>query len=101
MGAHAEEQFIYLTTIGRKTGHPREIEIWFVKRDGRVYILAEHGYKAQWVRNILVNPSVTVTLSGKRWEASVGSWNLTSMPTSIPKFALWRAKSMVGETGCP
>jgi hypothetical protein len=26
----ADEQVLYLTTIGRTTGLPREIEIWFV-----------------------------------------------------------------------
>jgi hypothetical protein len=28
---YSGEQFIYLTTTGRKTGRPREIEIWFVE----------------------------------------------------------------------
>jgi deazaflavin-dependent oxidoreductase (nitroreductase family) len=51
-------QFIYVTTTGRKTGLPREIEIWFVETDGRFYILAENDYKAQWVQNILSNPQI-------------------------------------------
>ena len=49
------EEFLYLTTVGRKTGRVREIEIWFVERDGRLYVLAEHGYKANWVLNVLAN----------------------------------------------
>ena len=32
--------FLYLTTIGRRTGLPREIEIWFTERDGRYYVIA-------------------------------------------------------------
>ena len=60
-------QFVYVTTTGRKTGLPREIEIWFVEADGRLYILAEHGYKAQWVRNILSNPRVQVRLGDQQW----------------------------------
>jgi deazaflavin-dependent oxidoreductase (nitroreductase family) len=67
---HPDEQFLYLTTTGRKTGRAREIEIWFVERGGRIYILAEHGYKAHWVRNILANPSVTIRLAGRRWIAT-------------------------------
>jgi deazaflavin-dependent oxidoreductase (nitroreductase family) len=63
------EQFIYLTTTGRKTGLPREIEIWFVERDGRYYILAEHGYKAQWVKNVVANPQVILKLASRRWNA--------------------------------
>jgi deazaflavin-dependent oxidoreductase (nitroreductase family) len=70
MSDYSNEQFLYLTTIGRKTGLRREIEIWFVELNSRFYVLAEHGYKAQWVRNILANPSVTIRLAGRQWEAS-------------------------------
>jgi deazaflavin-dependent oxidoreductase (nitroreductase family) len=70
MGHHSNEQFLHLTTTGRKTGLPREIEIWFVEHESRIYILAEHGYKAHWVQNILANPSVTIRLTGRRWQAS-------------------------------
>jgi deazaflavin-dependent oxidoreductase (nitroreductase family) len=44
--------FLYLTTRGRRTGQPREIEIWFTDRAGRQYVIAEHGERAQWVQNI-------------------------------------------------
>ena len=70
MNSEANEQFLYLTTIGRKTGLPREIEIWFVELNGRLYVLAEHGYRAQWVRNIIANPSVTIRLAGRSWNAT-------------------------------
>lgn len=50
--------FFYLTTIGRRTGLPREIEIWYTERDGRYYLIAEHGEQAQWVRNIRAQPRV-------------------------------------------
>lgn len=69
MSDYSNEKFVYLATIGRKTGVTREIEIWFVERDSRLYILAEHGYKAHWVRNILANPSVTIRLAGRTWQA--------------------------------
>ena len=64
------ETFVYITTTGRKTGLPREIEIWFVERDGFLYVLSEHRLKAHWVRNILANSSVTIRLSDKRWKAT-------------------------------
>ena len=62
------DQFLYLTTTGRKTRVPREIEIWFVEDDGCVYILAEHGRKAQWVQNILSEPRVHVRIGEEKWE---------------------------------
>jgi deazaflavin-dependent oxidoreductase (nitroreductase family) len=67
---NSEEQFVYITTLGRKSGLARQIEIWFVERDGRLYCLAEHGRKAHWVRNILANPAVTVRLAQRTWQAT-------------------------------
>ena len=63
---HPESQFIYVTTIGRVTGKPREIEIWFVESRDRLYILAEHFLKAQWVQNIDRNPRIRVRIGD--WE---------------------------------
>jgi deazaflavin-dependent oxidoreductase (nitroreductase family) len=63
------EKVLYLTTIGRKTGKPRTIEIWFVAHERRLYVLAEHGLKAQWVRNIQVNPEVRIRLAQHRFQA--------------------------------
>jgi deazaflavin-dependent oxidoreductase (nitroreductase family) len=66
----AKRQFIYVTTTGRKTGLGREIEIWFVERQGRLYILAEHFYKANWVRNIQNNSRVQVRVGDKTYSAT-------------------------------
>lgn len=59
--------FLYLTTTGRRTGLAREIEIWFTERDGRFYLIAEHGENANWVRNIQANPRVTVRVGDRRF----------------------------------
>ena len=56
------EQYCYLTTRGRKSGLPREIEIWFVENEGRIYILAEHGLKAHWVQNIAADPNIHIRI---------------------------------------
>ncbi len=57
-GRPPEPEFLYLTTTGRRTGLPREIEIWFTRRDGRYYLVAETGERAQWVRNLRADPGV-------------------------------------------
>lgn len=54
------EAFCYLTTRGRVTGDPHEIEIWFALRDSTVYLLAGGGRTADWVKNILAAPEVKV-----------------------------------------
>jgi deazaflavin-dependent oxidoreductase (nitroreductase family) len=53
-----EPEFLYLTTIGRRSGRPRRIEIWFTSRDGRDYVIAETGHAAHWVQNLLADPRV-------------------------------------------
>jgi deazaflavin-dependent oxidoreductase (nitroreductase family) len=55
----SEEQYLYLTTTGWKTGDPHTIEIWFVAYDGRYYMVSEHRERSHWVRNIRHNPAVT------------------------------------------
>ena len=63
-------EYLNVTTIGRITGAPREIEIWFVESEGKLYILAEHFHDAQWVKNIQRNPRVSVRLGKQQFEAT-------------------------------
>jgi deazaflavin-dependent oxidoreductase (nitroreductase family) len=58
----AREPFLYLTTIGRRTGRPHRIEIWFAAHDGRLYLLSGGRERADWVRNLQATPRVTVEL---------------------------------------
>jgi deazaflavin-dependent oxidoreductase (nitroreductase family) len=64
-----ETEFLYLTTIGRRSGRQRQIEIWFTEHDGRYYAIAEHGWEAHWVRNILAEPRVTVRIADQEFAA--------------------------------
>ncbi|RPI81504.1 MAG: DUF385 domain-containing protein, partial [Nitrosopumilales archaeon] len=47
-----ESQFLYLTTIGWRTGKQHRIEIWYVTHNEKYYIMSERGINAHWVRNI-------------------------------------------------
>jgi deazaflavin-dependent oxidoreductase (nitroreductase family) len=69
----AEEDFCYLTTTGRVSGEPREIEIWFglvlpetaprpPGRGATLYMLSGGQDRSNWVRNLLREPSVTVRI---------------------------------------
>jgi deazaflavin-dependent oxidoreductase (nitroreductase family) len=66
----ADKQVLYLTTVGRKTGLPREIEIWFVVWCERLYLFAETREAAGWVKNIRRNPAVTVRIGEWHSEAT-------------------------------
>jgi deazaflavin-dependent oxidoreductase (nitroreductase family) len=65
----AEADFAYLTTIGRKTGRPHRIEIWFALRDGRIYMLSGGGDDADWVKNIRKNARVRIQVGSRAVEA--------------------------------
>ncbi len=58
----AKEEYCYLTTRGRKTGKPHEIEIWFSVVDNTVYLLSGGGGESDWVKNLRVTPEVTVRI---------------------------------------
>jgi deazaflavin-dependent oxidoreductase (nitroreductase family) len=62
------EQYLYLTTRGRKSGLPREIEIWFTHLDGHFYVIAEYP-TSNWVQNLIAYPEVHVTVAGNRFKA--------------------------------
>jgi deazaflavin-dependent oxidoreductase (nitroreductase family) len=61
-------EYLYLTTRGRKTGLPREIEIWFTTRDGCYYVIAEYS-TSHWVENLRANPQAQVRLGLRKLPA--------------------------------
>jgi len=66
----AEESYCYLTTTGRVTGNPHEIEIWFGHKDNTVYLLSGGRDKSDWVKNLLKNPSVTLRVGKQTFKAT-------------------------------
>jgi deazaflavin-dependent oxidoreductase (nitroreductase family) len=64
-----EAECLHLTTTGRRSGQPREIEIWFTAHEGRYYLIAEHGERADWVRNLRADPRVRVCVDGHAFAA--------------------------------
>lgn len=58
MARYDQTVYLYLTTVGRISGEPREIEIWFALLDGIYYLVAELGEDANWAKNIQRNPHV-------------------------------------------
>jgi deazaflavin-dependent oxidoreductase (nitroreductase family) len=61
----AGERYCYLTTIGRVSGRPREIEIWFHLEGRALYMLAEGRGRANWVRNLRADPAVSVRIADR------------------------------------
>ena len=59
--ALATERVIDITTIGKSSGQPRRIEIWFHNLDGRIYITGLPG-RRDWYANLIANPAFTFHL---------------------------------------
>lgn len=66
----AGEAYCYLTTAGRVTGKPHEIEIWFGLIGNTCYLLSGGRDKSDWVKNLMRNSSITVRLGGQTFRAS-------------------------------
>jgi deazaflavin-dependent oxidoreductase (nitroreductase family) len=55
-----DDDFCYLTTRGRVSGEPHEIEIWFARDGSTLYLMAGAGDRSDWVRNLRADAAVTV-----------------------------------------
>jgi deazaflavin-dependent oxidoreductase (nitroreductase family) len=51
-----------ITTVGRKSGKDRRIEIFFHHLDGKFYITGKPGFKRDWLANLVANPAFTLHL---------------------------------------
>jgi hypothetical protein len=59
----AADDYCYLTTTGRVTGRPHQIEIWYARAGETVYVLSGGRDRSDWVRNLVRTRSCTL-----RWE---------------------------------
>ena len=58
---HANTRVVRLTTRGRKSGQLRTVTVWFVVAGpARLYVQHSSHTLAQWYRNLLRDPTVTV-----------------------------------------
>lgn len=64
-----DEEYCYVTTTGRVTGKPHQIEIWFGLNGNTLYLLSGGMDKSDWVKNLIKNPSVKVRVAKKTFNA--------------------------------
>lgn len=64
-GALQRGHTIDITTIGRRSGRPRRLEIVFHNIDGRIYISGiPYRRRRSWLANLEANPRFTLHLKG-------------------------------------
>jgi deazaflavin-dependent oxidoreductase (nitroreductase family) len=78
-GGHAStgnwvgRQVLILTTVGAKSGEPRETPLAYTRDGDRLVIVASKGGAPShpaWYHNIVAHPGVTVEVDGERFAAS-------------------------------
>jgi deazaflavin-dependent oxidoreductase (nitroreductase family) len=63
----SDEQYCYLTTMGRVTGRPHRIEIWFAIDGETLYMLSGGGEGSDWVKNLRRASAVTIEVGSGRF----------------------------------
>ena len=58
--------YVLLETTGRRSGKPRQVPVGKALEGGTLWVVAEHGLRSAYVRNIQADPRVRVRV-GRRW----------------------------------
>jgi deazaflavin-dependent oxidoreductase (nitroreductase family) len=65
-----QRQFLYLTTVGWKSGRQHQIEIWFVENEEKYYVISERRKHAHWVQNFIHDSKVSFSVGEKTFNGS-------------------------------
>jgi deazaflavin-dependent oxidoreductase (nitroreductase family) len=76
---------VLLETTGRRTGRPRQNPVGNGLDGDTLWIVAEHGHSANYVRNLEADPWVRVKI-GRRWRSGTA----TVLPDDDPRARLQR-----------
>jgi deazaflavin-dependent oxidoreductase (nitroreductase family) len=78
--ALAQDRVIDITTIGRRSGEPRRIEIWFHRVNGRYFITGTPGRPRDWYANLVAHPGFTFHLK----QSATADLPATARPVTDP-----------------
>ncbi len=65
---YAPKMFALIETTGRRTGRLRQTPVTVLAGSGTVWLVAEQGLRADYVRNIAAQPRVRLKV-GRNWHA--------------------------------
>jgi deazaflavin-dependent oxidoreductase (nitroreductase family) len=63
---------LLLTTVGRKSGRPRQAVVDVLRHDAATdtyYVVSAYGARSDWYRNLQANPTVRVQVRWRRFSA--------------------------------
>jgi deazaflavin-dependent oxidoreductase (nitroreductase family) len=97
------ERFCYLETVGRVSGRPHEVEMWFaVGADNHIYLLSGGRGRSDWVKNVRHNPAVRVRVGGVYYQGAArviddSTNDLSARRLLAAKYQGWRADAPLSE----
>lgn len=80
---------LLLTTTGRKSGKAHTVGLQYELIEGRYYVAAADGTRADWLRNILADPDVMVQAGKINFRATAA---VVSDNSEIANFLAYRLK---------
>ena len=88
---------LLMTTIGRKTGKPRTLPMYYLQDGEKVVLVASNGglpSNPVWFLNVMANPNVTIQIAGVKQEmvARVASQQERDFfwPQLTSRFSMWQ-----------
>jgi hypothetical protein len=88
--ALASTEELEITVTGRNSGRKISFPVWFVLESETLYLLPVKGSASNWYKNILRNP--TMTISARGMEITVNVKPITDPPTVREVVEKFRAK---------
>jgi hypothetical protein len=88
--ALASTEEFEITVTGRNSGRKISFPVWFVLESETLYLLPVKGSASNWYKNILRNP--TMTISARGMEITVNVKPITDPPTVREVVEKFRAK---------
>jgi len=82
------EQYVHLTTKGRKTGKPHTVELWFAIAERKIFLSHEGGH-TDWMRNLIKDGSVVAEIGGAEFFGKARITDERSSSRELGKKALY------------
>jgi deazaflavin-dependent oxidoreductase (nitroreductase family) len=86
---------VHITVIGRKSGKPISIPVWFALEGDKLWLLPVQGSDTQWYKNVLQNPTIRVEARGD--ETELRSQPITDAKTVKSVIEKFREKYGAGD----
>lgn len=90
--ALTHDRTVDIMTIGRRSGQPRRIEIWFHNLDGRIYISGLPGRRG-WYANVVAHPDFVFHLKETAQADILAHAHPITDPARSSRWNCWGAKT--------